>query len=351
MSGGVDSSVSAALAAREGGDVVGLSMQLYDQTKDGGGSFGRCCTPSDLADARRVAERVGIPHYVMNFESDFQRHVMDYFVAEYRQGRTPIPCIPCNSTLKFGRLLERARLLGARRVITGHYARVDFVQESGRWRLRAGVDAERDQSYFLFDLSQEQLSSAVFPLGAMQKDEVRDLARSLGLSVAEKPESRDLCFVGDGSYREVLGDAVAGPEEAGEVVDGEGRVLGRHAGVAHFTVGQRRGLGVSSERRLYVLSLDAARRQVVVGEEDEQYCGSLVAEAVNWIFHHQPTRPFPASARIRYRHGGAAAMVHPQGSGFRVEFDEPQRAVSPGQAVVLYRGDEVLGGGWIHSTA
>jgi tRNA-specific 2-thiouridylase len=352
MSGGVDSSVSAALAARQGGDLVGLSMQLYDQTRDGGGSFGRCCTPADLADARRVAERVGIPHYVMNFESDFRRHVLDYFAAEYRQGRTPIPCIPCNSTLKFGRLLERAGTLGARKVITGHYARVDFLEESGRWRLRAGVDRERDQSYFLFDLSQEQLAAAVFPLGGLRKQEVRDLAREFGLPVAEKPESRDLCFVAGGSYRDILERDATGLDESGEVVDGAGNVLGRHAGVSGFTVGQRRGLGVASARRLYVLSLDPGNRRVVVGGEDEQYCSSLVARGANWIFQESPSRPFDASVRVRYRHGGARGKVYPATGGeFRVEFQEPQRAISPGQAAVLYRDEEVLGGGWIDSAS
>lgn len=352
MSGGVDSSVSAALAAREGGDLVGLSMQLYDQTEDGGGSFGRCCTPADLADARRVAERVGIPHYVMNFEADFRRHVLDYFAAEYRQGRTPIPCIPCNSTLKFGRLLERARTLGANKVITGHYARVDFLEQRGRWRLRVGVDRDRDQSYFLFDLSQEQLASAVFPLGELLKEEVRDLARQFDLPVAEKPESRDLCFVAGGSYRDVLARDAPGTDESGEVVDGAGKVLGRHAGVSHFTVGQRRGLGVASRGRLYVLSLDPGNRRVVVGEESEQYSSGLLARSANWIFQETPCRPFEASVRVRYRHAGANGRVIPlPGGEFRVEFQEPQRAISPGQAVVLYRDEEVLGGGWIHSSA
>ena len=352
MSGGVDSSVSAALAARQGGDLVGLSMQLYDQTQNGGASFGRCCTPADLADARRVAERVGIPHYVMNFEADFRRHVLDYFATEYRQGRTPIPCIPCNSTLKFGRLLERARTLGASKVITGHYARVDYVEESGRWRLRAGVDRERDQSYFLFFLSQEQLAAAVFPLGELHKHEVRALARQFDLPVAEKAESRDLCFVAGGSYRDVLDRDPTGVDESGEVVDGAGKVLGRHAGVSHFTVGQRRGLGVSSVRPLYVLSLDAGTKRVVVGAEDEQYSRSLVARNAQWIFQDAPSRPFDASVRVRYRHGGAPGRVYPASGGeFRVEFQEPQRAISPGQAVVLYRDDEVLGGGWIHSSS
>ncbi len=350
MSGGVDSSVSAALAARDGGDVVGLSMQLYDQTQDGRASFGRCCTPADLMDARRVAEKVGIPHYVMNFEADFQKHVMDYFVSEYRNGRTPIPCIPCKSALKFGRLAERAAVLGAGKVITGHYARVDFVPERERWRLRAGVDRERDQSYFLFDLTQEQLAMASFPLGALQKDEVRDLAREFDLPVAEKPESRDLCFVADGSYRDHLARDGEAAEQPGEVVDTSGQVVGKHSGVSHFTVGQRKGLGVSSSRRLYVVALDAKRKKVVVGEEGEQYSRGLSAGKANWIFTEQPKEPFEAMARVRYRHQGALARVEPKDDGFDVSFAEPQRAISPGQAVVLYRDDEVLGGGWIRSS-
>jgi tRNA-specific 2-thiouridylase len=347
MSGGVDSSVAAALAVRRGVDAVGLSMQLYDAA---GSSFGRCCSPDDLRDARRVAHRIGIPHYVMDFEEDFRRHVMGYFVDEYRRGRTPIPCIPCNSVLKFGRLLDRARLLGAERVMTGHYARVDYREDRGRWRLRAGVDRSRDQSYFLFDLSQEQLAAAEFPLGGLSKDEVRALARDLDLNVAEKPESRDLCFVAAGSYRQVLDRTPEHSEEAGEVVDRSGQVLGTHSGVSHFTVGQRRGLGIASARPLYVLALDPEGRRVTVGQEGEQYADSLLAGGANWIFTERPRRPFEALARVRYRHEGAPALVTPDSEGaFRVEFRQAQRALAPGQAVVLYRDDEVLGGGWIRA--
>ena len=348
MSGGVDSSVCAALAASREEDVVGLSMQLFDRTSDGGSTFGRCCSPDDLMDARLVAEQVGIPFFVMNFEADFRSQILDYFAAEYRAGRTPVPCIPCNSALKFGRLLERARMLDARRVITGHYAQVDYLAQRGRWRLRAGVDPDRDQSYFLFDLTQQQLSAACFPLGSLRKDEVRALARRFDLPVAEKEESRDLCFVASGSYRDVLGREEV-TEEGGDVVDAEGRVLGRHDGISGFTVGQRRGLGVASSRRLYVLSIDPAGRRVTVGEESAQYGRSLRADGVNWIFELAPAAPFEAMARIRYRHRGAPAVIYPDGDGFQAVFREPQRAIAPGQAVVLYRGDEVLGGGWIQA--
>ena len=345
MSGGVDSSVAAALAAARGEDIVGLSMQLYDQAPDGEGSFGGCCTADDLRDARTVAEVLGIPHYVMGFQQDFRAHVLDYFAAEYRRGRTPIPCIPCNSALKFGRLLERGRLLGASRVVTGHYARVDYVPERGRYRLRAGIDRQRDQSYFLFDLTQAQLAAASFPLGELRKTEVRALARRYGIPTADKPESRDLCFVGSGSYR----DALQGGDEApGSIVDRQGRMLGTHGGVSGFTVGQRRGLGVTSPRRLYVLEIDPRERRVVVGGEEDQYHAALSASGANWIFTDRPRRPFRALARVRYRHAGASAWVIPDPRDrFRVRFDEPQRALSPGQAVVLYRDGEVLGGGWI----
>jgi tRNA-specific 2-thiouridylase len=342
MSGGVDSSVAAALAAASG-EVVGLSMQLYD---DGGGAaLGRCCTPADLRDAAAAAAVLGIPHYVMRFHDDFRRHVLDYFASEYRRGRTPIPCVPCNSALKFGRLLERARVLGATRVVTGHYARVDWSPSRRRFRLRAGVDAERDQSYFLFDLTQDQLAAAAFPLGSMRKAEVRALARRHRLPTADKPESRDLCFVGSGTYRDRIRPA---GDERGEIVDRQGRVIGTHDGVAGFTVGQRRGLGVAGRRRLYVLAIDAERRRVVVGEEHEQYWVGLEAERANWIFADRPRRALRAVARLRYRHRGAPCEVSPgPGDGFRLRFDEPQRAIAPGQAAVLYRGDEVLGGGWI----
>jgi tRNA-specific 2-thiouridylase len=327
---------------------VGLSMQLFDRTRDAESTFGRCCSPDDLKDARAVADAVGIPHFVMSFEDDFRRHVLDYFSSEYGKGRTPIPCIPCNSALKFGRLVERARTLGAVRVATGHYARVDYVRERERWRLRAGVDPERDQSYFLFDLSQEQLASASFPLGGLHKSQVRDLARRYALPVAEKAESRDLCFVASGSYRDVLEREGSLRPAAGEIVDRAGRVLGTHSGVAGYTVGQRRGLGLSAERPLYVLSLDSRRQRVVVGPEGEQYGRTLYASEANWVFEAEPQRPFQVRARLRYRHAGAPARVVPlPGRRFRVEFEEPQRAITPGQALVAYRGDEVLGGGWI----
>ena len=343
MSGGVDSSVSAALETRRGGEVVGLSMQLIGVRA--GQAESRCCAPDDLRDARRVAETLRIPHFVLDFEDEFRRHVLSYFETEYRRGRTPIPCVPCNSTLKFGRLLERARGLGAARVVTGHYARVDHLPDQGRYRLRTGVDAERDQSYFLFDLTQEQLAAAVFPLGGLRKAEVRELARTFDLPVAEKPESRDLCFIGSGDYRDSLARS---SEEAGEIVDREGLVLGRHDGISGFTVGQRRGLGVAGGRRLYVLALDAARRRVVVGEEEEQYASAVEASRANWISPAPPARGRRALARVRYRHAGAYGWVSPLAEdGFRVDFEAPLRAPAPGQAVVLYDGDEVIGGGWI----
>jgi tRNA-specific 2-thiouridylase len=343
MSGGVDSSVSAALEAERGGDVVGVSMQLIGVRA--GEAESRCCAPDDLRDARRVAEALRIPHFVLDFEDDFRRHVLSYFEDEYRRGRTPIPCVPCNSTLKFGRLLERARMLGAVRIVTGHYARVDHLPEEGRYRLRTGVDPERDQSYFLFDLTQEQLAAAVFPLGALRKDHVRELARRFRLPVADKPESRDLCFVGSSDYRDTLRRS---SNEAGEIVDREGLVLGRHDGISGFTVGQRRGLGVAGGRRLYVLALDAARQRVVVGEEQEQYAGAIEASGANWISPAPPPQGRRAMARVRYRHAGASGWVFPAGGdGFRVDFDEPLRAPAPGQAAVLYDGDEVIGGGWI----
>lgn len=347
MSGGVDSSVAAALLAEQGHDVVGLSMQLYDQ-REGDNGFGRCCTLDDLADARRTAAHLGIPHYIVNFERPFDDLVISNFVREYAAGRTPIPCVHCNSALKFTTLLERARGLGAERVATGHYARVAWDPARGHYVLKRGVDPTRDQSYFLFPLTQTQLSAALFPVGELSKDAVRQYARARGLPVADKPDSREICFVADGDYGRFVERRAPAVRREGLITDTTGRVLGHHEGVHRFTVGQRRGLGLATGTRLYVVAIDAESNRVVVGPRAALERTAFVATGVNWIAGSAPTGPIRAHVQIRYRHREAPATIVPlDETRVRVEFDTPQAAIAPGQAAVFYDGDLVLGGGWI----
>jgi tRNA-specific 2-thiouridylase len=347
MSGGVDSSVAASLLAEAGHDVVGLSMQLYDQ-REGADGFGSCCSLEDLHDARRVAAAVGIPHYLVNFEEPFRRVVMENFAAEYAAGRTPIPCVHCNADLKFATLAERAVAFDAAAVATGHYARVVFDEERRRFRLLRGVDRDKDQSYFLFSLTQDQLAHALFPVGHLTKAEVRAYAASRGLPVAAKPDSHEICFVPDGDYARFVERHLGADMPEGDVVDTTGRVMGRHKGVHHFTIGQRKGLGVATGSKMYVLKLEPAAARVVVGPREELGRGTFTASSVSWVAGAPPDGPARVTARIRHRHRDAAAVVE-AGAGGRaaVRFDEPQPAVTPGQAVAFYDGDELLGGGWI----
>lgn len=347
MSGGVDSSVAAALLAQQGHDVIGLSMQLYDQT-EGQTRFGSCCTIDDLHDARRVAARLGIPHYIVNFERKFHDTVVSDFVREYAAGRTPIPCVHCNGDLKFATLVERAAGLGAGFVATGHYARVERDDATGRYRLLRGADPAKDQSYFLFTLTQAQLAHAVFPIGGLDKAAVRAQARALDLAVADKPDSHEICFVPGGDHATFLQSQGIQASD-GEIHDLEGRVVGRHGGVHRFTVGQRKGLGLSSPIPLYVVGIDAGTQAVTVGPRDALERRDVAASGVNWIAGAPPAAGTRVTAQIRHRHQEAAGTIHPDGDRVRLTFDEPQAAVAPGQALVMYQGDEVLGGGWIDS--
>ena len=348
MSGGVDSTVAAAVLAEQGHEVVGLSMQLYDQ-REGDLRFGSCCTLDDLHDARRAAAAIGIPHYIVNFERPFERQVISNFVREYLSGRTPIPCTRCNSDVKFATLLERSAGLDADLLATGHYARVSRDSATGRYRLQRGADHLRDQAYFLFSLSQEQLARACFPVGGMTKDAVRAYARDRGLRVADKPDSHEICFVPDGDYAAFIERHTDGraPRE-GPLVDASGRVLGRHRGVHHFTVGQRKGLGLATGEPLYVLELRPETQTVVVGPRVALERTKASVTDVNWVSIDPPGSALPASVKIRHQHDAARAVVTPiDARHAEVEFDVPQAAVSPGQAAVFYDGDVVLGGGWI----
>ena len=345
MSGGVDSSVAAALLAEAGHDVIGLSMQLYDQ-RGGTAGFGSCCTIDDLHDARRVAARLGIPHYIVNFERQFDEHVVSDFVREYAAGRTPIPCVHCNGDLKFATLASRAEALGASTVATGHYARVGRAAD-GSFTLERGADPAKDQSYFLFTLDQAQLAHAMFPVGDLDKATVRRRASELGLPVAEKPDSHEICFVADGNHTAFL-ERHGAARGAGDLRDLHGHRVGRHEGVHRFTVGQRKGLGLSSPIPLYVVGIDAETNSVTVGPREALERTTLTASRVNWISGRTPAPGTRVTAQIRYRHREAAASIAPlDAARVEVTFDEPQIAVAPGQAVVFYDGARVVGGGWI----
>lgn len=347
MSGGVDSSVAAALLHAQGYDVIGVTMKLWEGPDSALASHKTCCTLDDVTDARRVAAQLGIPFYVVNFKQQFGQHVIDYFVDAYRQGETPNPCVQCNRYLKFTALLQRARQLGATKVATGHYATV-LQGDDERYYIQRGVDAGKDQSYFLFDLTQAQLQQALLPLGRLHKAQVRQLAARLNLRVAEKPESQEICFIPDGDYRQFL-RARMPPKAypAGPMVNRAGEALGAHHGLPFYTVGQRRGLGIAAPQPLYVTAVEPASNTLVVGPRHEAMCEGFDVERLNWM-RPPPAGAFTTTVQIRYRHAPVPAEIHPLAARrARVVLQEPQFAVTPGQAAVFYDGCTVMGGGWI----
>lgn len=371
MSGGVDSSTTAALLKNQGHELVGFSMQLWNQRRINVGPEGeplpsKCCSLDDLYDARVVANKLGFPFYVLNLEDDFERDVVAPFVNNYLQGKTPSPCVACNSYLKFDKLVEMTKSVGADKVATGHYARVTFDEARGRWLLMRATNRAKDQSYFLFELTQEQLSYALFPLGGMTKQETRDIAEQAGLPTAQKPESQEICFIPDGNYSRFIDryleeqkanpqpfvqiESVKKPQEPkpGAIVTTEGKILGQHTGIHRYTVGQRKGIGISAPEPLYVVKVDAEKNQVVVGSPDHLLKREMIVTRPNWIAIAELTEPMRVSVKIRSRAEEASATIAPYEDGKAlVTFDEPQRAITPGQATVFYDGELVVGGGWI----
>jgi len=360
MSGGVDSSSAAVLLKEQGHELVGFTMQLWNQRRninvdENGDSLpSRCCSLDDVYDARRVAESLGFPFYVLNLESDFEKSVVEPFVQSYLDGETPIPCVACNSRLKFASLDKLAQSLDCDKVATGHYARVVHDAAANRYRLFRGRNHWKDQSYFLWELTQDQLSRAYFPLGEMLKSEVRDIAREANLYVAEKQESQEICFVPDGKYAEFIDRYLAHENRSdelptgGDIVNTKGEKRGEHSGIHRYTIGQRRGLGIAHEKPLYVVQIERARNKIVVGEAEELETPGFTAKGVNWVAFDEPTEPVRADVKVRYRHEPAPATIYalPENRA-QIVFDEPQRAITPGQATVFYNGEEAVGGGWI----
>ena len=346
LSGGVDSSVAAYLMQQAGYSCIGCTMKLFENRDAAVSPAKSCCSLEDVEDARRVAFRLGMRFYVFNFTEDFREKIIGRFIEEYQAGRTPNPCIDCNRQMKFGKLWERAQILGYDTIVTGHYARIHFDGE--KYHLLRGLDASKDQSYVLYDMTQEQLAHTAFPLGEMTKEEVRRIAREQGFLNAAKPDSQDICFVPEGDYAAVIAAHTGQSPEPGDFVDEEGRVLGRHKGIIHYTIGQRKGLGLALPAPLYVLRLDLDKNQVVLGPEERLFKREVLVQDFHWISGAAPAGPVPGQAKLRYRQKAAPVKALPQENGsVLLQFEAPQRAPTPGQSAVLYDGDEVLGGGII----
>ncbi|MBO4429328.1 MAG: tRNA 2-thiouridine(34) synthase MnmA [Clostridia bacterium] len=346
MSGGVDSSVAAYIMRSNGYDCIGCTMKLYDNEDAGVPKDHSCCSLDDVEDARSVAYKLGMPYYVFNFSDDFKEKIICKFIESYENGRTPNPCIDCNRYMKFDKLYERAKLLGCEYVVTGHYARID--KENGRYVLKKALDASKDQSYVLYSLTQDQLAHTLFPLGGTSKDETRRIAEECGFSNAHKPDSQDICFVPDGDYAKVIALHTGKTYAPGDFIDKDGSVIGTHRGIVHYTIGQRKGLGVSAATPLYVCKIDVGQNTVTLGEDRDLFSTELTVGDFNWISGEAPRDPFKCDAKIRYRQKQQPATVFPlEDEKVKIVFDEPQRAITPGQAAVLYDGETVLGGGTI----
>ncbi len=352
MSGGVDSSVAAAVLLEQGYDVIGVTMQIWpDKSEESRRTEGGCCSLSAVDDARRVANKLGIPYYVLNFKDVFQEKVIDYFTNEYLKGRTPNPCIACNRFVKFGAMLDKAAAMGIDYVATGHYARIECSSELGRYLLRKSVTERKDQTYALYNLTQDQLARTLMPIGHYTKDQVREMAIELGLSVASKPDSQEICFVEDNDYGKFITENSHCEIIPGDFVDTKGNVLGRHKGIVHYTIGQRKGLGIALGRPMFVVDIDVEKNRVVLGDETEVFDQALLADDLNFISIDALDKPIRVKAKIRYSSKEADATVYPETDDTaRVVFDSPQRAITPGQSVVFYDGDIVVGGGTIRQS-
>lgn len=347
MSGGVDSAVSAYLLKESGYNVIGITMRLSTpKTPDNTSQNKRCCTAEDTNDAKRVCRALGIPHYVLNFEKEFHGNVIQYFLDEYRLGRTPNPCIACNQHVKFRFLMDKVNALGADMLATGHYGRI--VYKEGRYRLLKAIDNKKDQSYVLYGLGQKELSKLIFPVGEYPKKRIREIAMELGLPVADKPDSQDICFIPDGDYRKFIRNQI--PRHPGEIVDMDGKSVGEHTGIEEFTVGQRKGLGIATGSKQYVVSLDAQTNKVTIGNSDDLNTQALIALKVSYVTGEQPEAETAVMAKVRHHAPESDANITPSGDEAHVWFREPQRAATPGQSVVFYKGEEVLGGGVIEKT-